>query len=167
MTKLEQLITNKKEIESQYLNLTYNTKYLTENLFCLTVLSDNNHPEYGYMTITEQIDKLNELTSQLSPLAKENLEINKDIVKEMIKEAKDPTILEFLKTILELSDRILGLNDIINVLISTNIHQLNVGDKHKGGFALFFSYYNEKYSEKEHTLNVTVTDNIITKIKFR
>ena len=167
MTNLQQLITNKKEIESQYLNLTYNVKYLTENVFCLTVLSDNNHPEYGYMTITEQAEKLSKLTSQLVPLVKENLKINKDIVKEMIKEAKDPTILEFLKTILGLSDRILGLNDIIDVLISTNIHQLNVGDKHKGGFTLFFSYYNEKYSEKEHTLNVTVTDNIATKIKFR
>lgn len=167
MTTLEQLITNKKEIESQYLNLTYNIKYLTENVFCLTILGDNNHPEYDYMTITEQIDKLNKLTSQLSPLAKENLEINQDILKEMIKEAKDPTILQFLKTLLEVSDRTLELNDTINILLSINIHKLNVGNSRKTGFTLYFSHYNEKYSEQEHSLNVTVTDNIITKIKFR
>lgn len=167
MANLQQLITNRKEIVQQHFNLTYQVKYLTENIFCLTILGDNNHPEYGYMTITKQINKLKELTTQLSPLVKENLEINQEILKEMIKESKEPTILEFLKTILELSDRILGLNDIIDVLISTNIHELNVGNSRKTGFALFFSYYSEKYAEKEHTLNVTVTDNIITKIKFR
>ena len=167
MTNLEQLITKHKQLSVEHFDLIHEVRFLTENIYCLTILGDNNHPEYRYMTITEQIDKLNELTSQLSPLAKENLEINQAILKEMIKEAKDPTILEFLKTILKLSDRTLELNETINILISTNIHKLNVGDKHKGGFALFFSYYNEKYSEKEHTLNVTVTDNIITKIKFR
>ena len=166
MTNLQELITNKKEIELKYFNLLYNVKYLTENVHCLTILSDNNHPEYGYMTITEQINKLNELTSKLSPRAKENIDINQAILKEIIKKSKDQTILEFLKTILKLSDRILGLNDIVDVLISINIHELNIGEKYEGGFALFFSYYNEKYTEKEHTLNVTVTDNIITKIKF-
>lgn len=167
MTNLQELITNKKEVDSQYFNLIHEVRYLIENIYCLTILGDNNHPEYGYMTITEQTEKLNELNSQLVPLAKENLEINQDILKEMIKEAKDPTILQFLKTLLEVSDRTLELNDTINILLSINIHKLNVGNSRKTGFTLFFSHYNEKYSEQEHSLNVTVTDNIITKIKFR
>lgn len=167
MKNLEQLIINRKEIESQYFNLTYQVKYLTENIFCLTILGDNNHPEYGYMTITEQVNKLNELTTQLSPLTKENLKINQEILKELIKETHDPTISQFLKTLLKVSDRTLELNDTINILFSINVHQLNLGDTRKTGFTLFFSHYNEKYAEQEHSLNVTVTDNIITKIEFR
>ena len=167
MKNLEQLIINRKEIESQYFNLTYQVKYLTENIFCLTILGDNNHPEYGYMTITEQVNKLNELTTQLSPLTKENLKINQEILKELIKETHDPTISQFLKTLLKVSDRALELNDTINILFSINVHQLNLGDTRKTGFTLFFSHYNEKYAEQEHSLNVTVTDNIITKIEFR
>lgn len=166
MTKLQELKTNKAKIESQHFDLIYEVKYLTENLHCLTILGDNDHPEYGYMTITEQTEKLNELTSQLSLLVKENLEINQAILKEMIKETHEPTISEFLKTLLELSDRTLELNDIIDILFSINVHQLNIGNKYERGFTLFFSHYNEKYTEQKN-LNVTVTDNIITKIKFR
>lgn len=166
MTKLQELIINKKEIESQHFDLLYEVKYLTENLHCLTILGDNNHPEYGNMTITKQTKKLNELTSQLVPLVKENLKINQAILKELIKESKDPTISQFLKTLLELSDRTLELNDVINIILSINLHELNVGDSRKTGFTLFFSHYNEKYAEQEHSLNITVTDNIITKIKF-
>ncbi len=167
MTNLQELITNKKEVDSQYFDLIHEVRFLTENIYCLTILGDNNHPEYGYMTITEQAKKLKELSSQLVPLVKENLEINQAILKELIKETHEPTISEFLKTLLDVSDKTLELNETINILLSINIHELNVGNSRKTGFALFFSYYNEKYAEKEHTLNVTVTDNIITKIKFR
>ena len=167
MTNLEQLITKHKQLSVEYFDLIHEVRFLTENIYCLTILGDNNYPDYGNMTITGQAEKLNELSSQLVPLVKENLEINQDILKEMIKEAKDPTILEFLKIILELSDRILELNDLIDIILSINLHELNVGDSRKTGFTLFFSHYNEKYSEQEHSLNVTVTDNIITKIKFR
>ena len=167
MTNLEQLIKNKKEVESQYYDLLHDVKYLTENIYCLTILGDNNHPDYGNMTIPEQAEKLNESTSQLVPLVKENLEINQAILKELIKETHEPTILQFLKTLLDVSDRTLELNDTINILLSINVHKLNVGNSRKTGFTLYFSHYNEKYAEQEHSLNVTVTDNIITKIKFR
>lgn len=166
MTNLQQLITNKNEIETQCFDLLYEIKYLTENLHCLTILGDNDHPEYGYMTITEQTDKLSELTSQLSLLVKENLEINQAILKEMIKKSKDPTISKFLKILHNLSDRTLELNDVVDILLSINIHQVNVGDKLKRSLNLFFSSYNEKYAEQKHTLNILVTDNIITKIHF-
>ena len=167
MKKLEQLIKNKKEVESQYFDLIHNVRFLTENIYCLTILGDNNHPDYGNMAIPEQAEKLNELTSQLSPLVGENLKINQAILKELIKLTHEPTISEFLKTLLEVSDRTLELNETINILHSINVHKLNVGDSRKTGFTLFFSHYNEKYAEQEHSLNVTVTDNIITKIKFR
>ena len=168
MTNLEQLITNKDEIETQCFDLLYEIKHLAENLHCLTILGSNDHPEYGYMTITEQTDKLSEGTAQLSLLVKENLEINQAILQELIKETHEPTISEFLKTLLNLSDRTLELNDIIDILISINIHKLDVGDSYeKRSFTLFFSSYSEKYAEQEYSLNVIVTDNIITKIEFR
>lgn len=167
MTNLEQLIKKHKQLSVEYFDLIHEVRFLTENIYCLTVLGDNNHPDYGNMTIAEQAEKLSKLTSQLVPLVKENLEINQAILKELIKEAHEPTILQFLKTLLEVSDRTLELNDVIGILLSINIHQLNVGNSLKTGFTLYFSHYNEKYAAQEHSLNVTVTDNIITKIKFR
>ena len=167
MTNLEQLITKHKQLSVEYFDLIHKVRFLTENIYCLTILGDNNYPDYGNMTITEQAEKLNELSSQLVPLVKENLEINQAILKELIKETHEPTILQFLKTLLDVSDRTLELNDTINILLSINIHQLNIGDSRKTGFTLFFSHYNEKYAVQEHSLNITVTDNIITKIKFR
>ena len=167
MTNLEQLITKHKQLSVEYFDLIHEVRFLTENVYCLTILGDNNHPDYGNMTITGQAEKLNELSSQLVPLVKENLEINQAILKELIKETHEPTILQFLKTLLDISDRTLELNDTINILLSINVHKLNIGDSRKTGFTIFFSHYNEKYAEQEHSLNVTVTDNIITKIKFR
>lgn len=167
MTNLEQLITKHKQLSTEYFDLIHEIRFLTENIYCLTVLGDNNHPDYGNMTITGQAEKLNELSSQLVPLVKENLEINQAILKELIKETHEPTILQFLKTLLKVSDRTLELNDTINILLSINVHQLNVGNSRKTGFTLYFSHYNEKYAEQEHSLNVTVTNNIITKIEFR
>lgn len=167
MTNLEQLITKHKQLSVEYFDLIHEVRFLTENVYCLTILGDNNHPDYGNMTITGQAEKLNELSSQLVPLVKENLEINQAILKELIKETHEPTILQFLKTLLDISDRTLELNDTINILLSINVHKLNVGNSRKTGFTLYFSHYNEKYAEQEHSLNVTVTDNIITKIEFR
>lgn len=167
MTNLEQLITKHKQLSVEYFDLIHEVRFLTENIYCLTILGDNNHPDYGNMTITEQAEKLNQLSSQLVAIVKENLEINQAILKELIKETHEPTISQFLKTLLEVSDRTLELNDTINILLSINVHKLNIGDSCKTGFTLFFSHYNEKYAEQEHSLNVTVTDNIITKIEFR
>ena len=167
MTNLEQLITKHKQLSVEYFDLIHEVRFLTENIYCLTILGDNNYPDYGNMTITGQAEKLSKLTSQLAPLVKENLKINQAILKELIKETDEPTILQFLKTLLEVSDKTLELNDTINILLSINIHKLNVGDSRKTGFTLFFSHYNERYAEQEHSLNVTVTNNIITKIEFR
>lgn len=167
MTNLEQLITKHKQLSVEYFDLIHEVRFLTENIYCLTILGDNTHPDYGNMTIAEQAEKLSKLTSQLVPIVKENLEINQAILKELIKETHEPTILQFLKTLLDVSDRTLELNDTINILLSINVHKLNVGNSRKTGFTLYFSHYNEKYAEQEHSLNVTVTDNIITKIKFR
>lgn len=167
MTNLEQLITKHKQLSVEYFDLIHEVRFLTENIYCLTILGDNTHPDYGNMTIAEQAEKLSKLTSQLVPLVKENLEINQAILKELIKETHEPTILQFLKILLDVSDRTLELNDTINILLSINVHKLNVGNSRKTGFTLYFSHYNEKYAEQEHSLNVTVTDNIITKIEFR
>lgn len=167
MKRLPELTKDKREIENKYFDLIHEVRFLTENIYCLTILGDNTHPEYGYMTITEQTEKLNELTSQLIPLAKENLKVNQAILHELIKETHEPAISEFLKTLLNLSDRTLELNDVIDILLSINLHKLNAGQKFKRSLNLFFSHYNEKYSEQEHSLNVTVTDNIITKINFK
>lgn len=167
MTKLQELIINNNKIENEYFDLSYEIKWLTESIYFLTILGDNHHSQYGNMTITEQTEKLSELTSQLPSIAKENLKVKQKILNEMIKESKDPTISEFLKTLHNLSDRTLALNDVIDVLLSINVHQLNVGDKLKRSLNLFFSSYNEKYSEQEHTLNIIVTDNVITKINFQ
>lgn len=167
MTNLEQLITKHKQLSVEYFDLIHEVRFLTENIYCLTILGDNTHPEYGYMTITEQNEKLNELTSQLIPLAKENLKVNQDILHELIKETHEPTISKFLKTLLNLNDRTLELNDVIDILLSINLHKLNIGDKFKRSLKIFFSHYNEKYTEQEHTLNIIVTDNVITKIHFK
>ena len=167
MTNLEQLITKHKQLSVEYFDLIHEVRFLTENIYCLTVLGDNNHPDYGNMTIAEQAEKLNELTSQLSTLVKENLEINQKLLEELIKETHEPAISEFLKTLLNVSDRALELNDIIDILLSINLHKLNAGKKFKRSLNLFFSYYNEKYAEQEHTLNIIVTDNVITKINFK
>lgn len=167
MKRLQELTKDKREIENKYFDLIHEVRFLTENIYCLTILGDNTHPEYGYMTITEQTEKLNELTSQLIPLAKENFKVNQAILHELIKETHEPTISEFLKTLLNLSDRTLELNDVIDILLSINLHKLNAGKKFKRSLNLFFSYYNEKYAEQEHTLNIIVTDNVITKINFK
>ena len=167
MTNLEQLITKHKQLSVEYFDLIHEVRLLTENIYCLTILGDNTHPEYGYMTITEQTEKLNELTSQLIPLTKENLKVNQAILHELIKETHEPTISEFLKTLLNLSDRTLELNDVIDILLSIKLHELNTGKKFKRSLNLFFSHYNEKYAEQEHTLNIIVKDNVITKIHFK
>lgn len=167
MTTLQELITKHKQLSIEYFDLLHNVRFLTENIYCLTILGDNNHPEYGNMTIPEQTEKLNELTSELIPLTKENLKVNQAILQELIKETHEPTISEFLKTLLNLSDRTLELNDVIDILLSINLHKLNAGKKFKRSLNLFFSHYNEKYAEQEHTLNIIVTDNVITKINFK
>lgn len=167
MKRLPELTKDKREIENKYFDLIHEVRFLTENIYCLTILGDNTHPEYGYMTITEQTEKLNELTSQLIPLAKENLKVNQAILHELIKETHEPAISEFLKTLLNLSDRTLELNDVIDILLSINLHKLNAGQKFKRSLNLFFSHYNEKYAEQEHTLNIIVKDNVITKIHFK
>lgn len=167
MKRLQELTKDKREIENKYFDLLHDVRYLTDSIYCLTILGNNNYIEFRDMTITEQNEKLNELTSQLIPLAKENLKVNQAILHELIKETPEPAISEFLKTLLNVSDRTLELNDVINILLSINLHELNVGDARKTGFTLFFSHYNERYAEQEHSLNVTVTNNIITKIEFR
>ena len=167
MTTLQELITKHKQLSVEYFDLIHEVRFLTENIYCLTVLGANNHPDYGNMTIAEQAEKLNELTSQLSTLVKENLEINQKLLEELIKETHEPAISEFLKTLLNVSDRALELNDIIDILLSINLHKLNAGKKFKRSLNLLFSYYNEKYAEQEHTLNIIVTDNVITKINFK
>ena len=143
MTNLEQLITKHKQLSVEYFDLIHEVRFLTENIYCLTILGDNTHPDYGNMTIAEQAEKLSKLTSQLVPLVKENLEINQAILKELIKETHEPTILQFLKILLDVSDRTLELNDTINILLSINVHKLNVGNSRKTGFTLYFSHYNE------------------------
>ena len=109
MKRLQELTKDKREIENKYFDLLHDVRYLTDSIYCLTILGDNNYPDYGNMTITGQAEKLNELSSQLIPLAKENLEINQAILKELIKLTHEPKILEFLKTLLEVSDRTLEL----------------------------------------------------------
>lgn len=167
MKRLQELTKDKREIENKYFDLIHEVRFLTDSIYCLTILGDNNYTEFRNMTITEQTEKLNELTSQLIPLAKENLKVNQAILHELIKETHEPAISEFLKTMLNLSDRTLELNDVIDILLSINLHKLNTGKKFKRSLNLFFSHYNEKYAEQEHTLNIIVTDNVITKINFK
>lgn len=167
MKKLQELTKDKREIENKYFDLLHEVRFLTDSIYCLTILGDNNYTEFRNMTITEQTEKLNELTSQLIPLAKENLKVNQAILHKLIKETHEPAISEFLKTLLNLSDRTLELNDVIDILLSINLHKLNAGKEFKRSLNLFFSYYNEKYAEQEHTLNIIVTDNVITKINFK
>lgn len=167
MKRLQELTKDKREIENKYFDLLHDVRYLTDSIYCLTILGNNNYIEFRDMTITEQNEKLNELTSQLIPLAKENLKVNQAILHELIKETHEPAISEFLKTLLNLSDRTLELNDVIDILLSINLHKLNTGKKFKRSLNLFFSHYNEKYAEQEHTLNIIVKDNVITKIHFK
>lgn len=167
MKRLQELTKDKREIENKYFDLLHDVRYLTDSIYCLTILGNNNYIEFRDMTITEQYEKLNELTSQLIPLAKENLKVNQAILHELIKETPEPAISEFLKTLLNVSDRTLELNDVIDILLSINLHKLNAGKKFKRSLNLFFSHYNEKYAEQEHTLNIIVKDNVITKIHFK
>lgn len=167
MKRLQELTKDKREIENKYFDLLHNVRYLTDSIYCLTILGNNNYIEFRDMSITEQNEKLNELASQLIPLAKENLKVNQAILHELIKETHEPTISEFLKTLLNLSDRTLELNDVIDILLSIKLHKLNTGKKFKRSLNLFFSHYNEKYAEQEHTLNIIVKDNVITKINFK
>ena len=167
MKRLQELTKDKREIENKYFDLLHDVRYLTDSIYCLTILGNNNYIEFRDMTITEQTEKLNELTSQLIPLAKENLKVNQAILHKLIKETHEPAISEFLKTLLNLSDRTLELNDVIDIILSINLHKLNTGKKFKRSLNLFFSHYNEKYAEQEHTLNIIVKDNVITKIHFK
>ena len=109
MKRLQELTKDKREIENKYFDLLHDVRYLTDSIYCLTILGNNNYIEFRDMTITEQNEKLNELTSQLIPLAKENLKVNQAILHELIKETHEPAISEFLKTLLNLSDRTLEL----------------------------------------------------------
>ena len=167
MKNIQELTPKRNHVVQQYYDLLHDVKYLTDSIYCLTILGDNNYAQYRDMAITEQAEKLNELTSQLSTLVKENLEINQKLLEELIRETHEPAISEFLKTLLNVSDRALELNDIIDILLSINVHKLNVGDSRKTSFKLFFSSYSEKYAEQEYSLNVEVTDKKITKIHFK
>lgn len=154
---IEQLSAKKDAMELVYHKLTTDIRELQQNIMSITVLGFTQNPLLAHKTISEQISELNSLTSDLEDLYKILTNIYTEILEQMIRISPNNTVKNFLTEILNNQGKINGLSDVIDSLILTDIHYLDIGTK-SATIEIFFSTFEPDCLEGIYRLIIDVDE---------